>query len=176
MTPGDRIEVTQTELGPTDRASLEVLGSIDFELVYLALLTREGVKPVSRWEKQLDESGIRALRQIGLRTRQVRRTVRTGKAFTETIFGLAPAYLEVYAQHFEGRPVDKSAETVRIEGFLFGYPPCCVAQYIKRAYAPNEFPTHRREILFHWACKGCILTPLLAGHYERIHQIARQFG
>jgi hypothetical protein len=138
-------------------------------------LTREGVKPVSRWEKQLDESGIKALRQIGLRTRQVRRTVRTGKAFTETIFGLAPAYLEVYAQHFEGRPVDKSAETVRIEGFLFGYPPCCVAQYIKRAYAPNEFPTHKREILFHWTCKGCILTPLLIDQYERIHQLARQF-
>jgi hypothetical protein len=156
------------------RAALGVLGKIDFELAYLALLTREGVKPVSRWEKPLAESGTEALEQIGLLTRQVTRTVRTGKAFTEAVFGRTPAYLEAYAQHFEGRPVDKSAETVRIEGFLFGYPPCCVAQYIKRPYAPNEFPTHKRDILFHWTCKGCIITPLLVPLYEKVHRLTRQ--
>lgn len=174
MTPHESKEGTLVKLDPAVLASLGTLRSIDFELAYLALLTREGVKPVSRWEKPLDASGLEALEQIGLRTRQVHRTVRTGKAFRETVFGRAPAYLEVYARHFEGRPVDKSAETVRIEGFLFGYPPCCVAQYIKRAYAPNEFPTHKREILFHWTCQGCIITPLLTPLYERIHQLVRE--
>ena len=162
------------ELDGAVRTALAVLGQVDFELAYLALLTREGVKPVSRWEKPLAESAAEALEQMGLLTRQVARTVRTGKAFTETIFGRAPAYLEAYAQHFEGQPVDKSAETVRIEGFLFGYPPCCVAQYIKRSYAPNEFPTHKREILFHWTCKGCIITPLLVPLYERVYHLTRQ--
>jgi len=53
----------------------------------------------------------------------VPRIVRNGKTFTETIFSVTPAYLEVYANHFQDLPVDKSAETVRIEGFLFGSPP-----------------------------------------------------
>lgn len=168
-------DAMQIESDPAMRAAIQHIKAIDFELAYLALLSREGLKPVSRWEKALDEPALEAFRQIGLLTRPVRRRVRTGKAFTETIFGRTPAYLEVYAQHFEDRPVDKSAETVRIEGFLFGYPPCCVAQYIKHPYAPNEFPAQKREILFHWSCEGCILTPLLMPLYERLHQLARQY-
>ncbi len=165
----------QIESNPAILAAIRHIKAIDFELAYLALLSREGLKPVSRWEKALDEPALDAFRQIGLLTRPVRRRVRTGKAFTETIFGKTPAYLEVYAQHFDDQPVDKSAETVRIEGFLFGYPPCCVAQYIKHPYAPNEFPAQKREILFHWSCEGCILTPLLMPLYEGLHQLARQY-
>ncbi|UCD48577.1 MAG: hypothetical protein JSW27_13705 [Phycisphaerales bacterium] len=165
----------QIEADPTTRAAIQHLKGLDFELAYLALLTREGLKPISRWEKTLDEPALEALREIGLLTRPVRRRVRTGLAFTETIFGKSPAYLEVYAQHFENLPVDKSAETIRVEGFLFGYPPCCVAQYIKHPYAPNEFPGHKQEILFHWTCEGCILTPLLMPLYERIHQLTQQY-
>ena len=174
MTPHKTKQDTSTGCDSTLMAPLGTLRSIDFELAYLALLTREGVKPASRWEKPLDAPGLKALEQIGLRTRQVHRTVRTGKGFTETVFGQAPAYLKAYAQHFEDRPVDKSAETVRIEGFLFGYPPCCVAQYIRQPYAPNEFPTQKREILFHWTCKGCVITPLLIPLYERVHQLVQQ--
>ncbi len=104
----------------------------------------------------------------------MRRTVRMGKAFDEMIFSLAPAYVEIYANHFADQPVDKSAETVRIEGFLFGYPPCCVAQYVKHHYAPNEFPTHKQEALFHWACKGCQITPLLLPAYEDICRLVEE--
>lgn len=168
-------DALQIDSDPTMLAAIQHLRTIDFELAYLALLTREGVKPISRWEKALDEPALEALREAGLLTRQVHRRVRTGQAFTETIFGRTSPYLEVYAQHFEDLPVDKSAETVRVEGFLFGYPPCCVAQYIKHPYAPHEFPVQKQEILFHWTCEGCILTPLLMPLYERIYQIVRQY-
>ncbi len=163
----------QMELDAATARAVRHLKNVDFELAYLALLTREGLKPLSRWEKPLDGPDLKALRQIGLRTQSVPRTVRNGQAFTETVFSRTPAYIEVYVSHFENLPVDKSAETVRVEGFLFGYPPCCVAQYIRQAYAPNEFPTHEQEILFHWTCKGCVVTPLLIPAYERTYRLAQ---
>lgn len=158
------------ELDPAVTDNIRVLKAIDFELAYLALLTHQGLKPVSRWEKPLDEAGIEALTRLGLQPRQIPRRVRMGKAFDETIFGLLQGCLDIYAEHFADQPVDKSAETIRLEGYLFGYPPCCVAQYVKHHYAPNEFPTHKQEALFHWACKGCQITPLLVPAYEEIHR------
>jgi len=174
MTDSINQEEMQIQSNATGLAALRHLKTVDFELAYLALLTREGLKPLSRWERPLDPPDLDALHEVGLLTRAIRRKVRSGKAFTETLFARTPAYLEVYAEHFKGLPVDKSAETVRIEGFLFGYPPCCVAQYIRHPYAPNEFPTHKREILFHWSCRDCILTPLLMPQYKRLHQFVMQ--
>ncbi len=142
MTPSDCPTDMQAELARPIAQALRYLKTVDFELAYLALLTREGLKPLSRWEKSLEKPGLEALEQSGLQVRQVSRTVRTGKAFTETIFSRTPAYREAYASHFDNLPVDKSAETVRIEGFLFGYPPCCVAQYVRQPYAPNELPIY----------------------------------
>ncbi len=161
----------------SDDAALDALRhlkSIDFELAYLALLTREGVKPISRWEKPLTPADVEALVRLGLQSQGVQRKVRSGKRFTETIFGRTRPYIDVYAAHFEGQAVDKSAETVRIEGFLFGYPPCCVAQYIRHPYAPHAFPTHKQEILFHWTCQGCVITPVLAPQYERVHRFLQK--
>ncbi len=44
---------------------VRALKEIDFELAYLALLTCEGLKPLSRWEKPLDDNGLELLRQTG---------------------------------------------------------------------------------------------------------------
>lgn len=162
------------DLDPAARDHIRALKAIDFELAYLAWLTHQGLKPVSRWERPLNEAGLDALRHLGLQPRQIPRTVRMGKAFDETIFGLTRGYLDIYAGHFANRPVDKSAETVRIEGYLFGYPPCCIAQYVKHHYAPNEFPTDKQQTLFHWACKGCQITPLLMPAYEEIRRLVER--
>ena len=150
---------------------IRLLKSVDFELAYLAMLTREGLKPLSRWQEPLDESAWNALKNMDLSVERIERKLRSGKRFEEKIFGRTAAHLEIYAEHFRDRPVDKSAETVRLEGFLFGYPPCCIAQYIKQPYAPHEFPMQQQEILCHWSCKGCIITPSLMPHYERIHRL-----
>lgn len=156
-------------------AKIRALKAVDFELAYLALLTYEGIKPLSRWEKPTDDRTLVALRGMGLHTERVRRKVRSGKAFDETIFSRTCMPLEIYAEHFRDRPVDKSAETVRVEGFLFGYPPCCVSQYVRQPYAPHEFPMQQQEVLFHWSCRGCVITPSLIRHYERIHRIVHAF-
>lgn len=150
-------------------SSLRALKAIDFELAYLALLTREGLKPLSRWEKHLDKNNIELLHRLGLVTAQVRRKVKTQDEVIETIFSRSPAYIELYEQRFANTDVDKSTETQRFEGFLFGYPSCCIEQYIKQPYARNNLADHQQKILFHWACNNCTVTPVLLSAYERIY-------
>ncbi len=157
------------------RECVQALKSVDFELAYLALLTWEGVKPLSRWEKPLGEDALALLDRIGLLTRSVRRTVKTGKQVVETVFSVSPAYLHIYEQNFAGQPVDKSAETVRLEGFLFGYPPCCVEQYTKQPYAPNDLPDESRRILFHWPCGNCRITPLVLPAYRKVYAAVENY-
>ena len=159
---------------PEFQACLLALRRIDFELAYLVLLTREGLKPLSRWEKSLDDEGLRLLGQVGLLAKQIRRTVKTGSEVIETVFSRTPACIELYERAFAGTPVDKSAATQRIEGFLFGYPPCCIEQYIRKPYIPNDMTDHDREVLFHWACPGCKVTPVLLDAYKSIHTLLAQ--
>lgn len=148
---------------------LRALRQIDFELAYLALLTREGLKPLSRWEKPLDDNGLGLLREIGLLTSRVRRRVKTSKAVVETIFSRTPATIQLYERSFGETPIDKSARTQRIEGFLFGYPACCIEQYIRKPYAPNNLMDRDQKILFHWACRDCKVTPVLLAAYRSIY-------
>jgi len=150
---------------------IKALKEIDFELAYLALLTCEGLKPLSRWEKPLDEQGLQLLQRMGLLTKQIQRTVKTSKLILETIFSRSPGYIQLYEQRFANTPIDKSAETQRLEGFLFGYPACCVNQYIHRPYAPNNLPAEEQKILFHWACRDCKITPLLLPAYKKAYNL-----
>jgi hypothetical protein len=156
---------------PEFQGYLRSLKEIDFELAYLVMLTREGIKPLSRWEKPLADEGLELLKRMDLITKRVRRTVKTGKEFVETIFSRTLAYLRLYEQAFGNTPIDKSAPTQRLEGFLFGYPPCCVNQYIRKPYAPNNLPEQDQKILFHWACRGCKVTPALLPAYRSVHDL-----
>lgn len=148
---------------------IQALTEIDFELAYLALLTCRGLKPLSRWEKPLADDGLELLQQIGLLTRQVRRTVKTSKEVVETIFSRLPAYIQLYEQRFANKPIDKYVQTRRFEGLLFGYPPCCIEQYIRRPYAPNKLIAQEQKILFHWACTNCKITPVLLNAYKIVY-------
>ena len=146
------------------------LKEMDFELAYLALLTCQGLKPLSRWEKAVESRTLDLLQRMGLRTKQIRRTVKTGKEVIETIFSGASGYIQLYEKRFGGTPIDKSAQTVRFEGFLFGFPPCCVDQYIRQPYGKNSLAPEQQKILFHWACKDCKITPTLLPAYLRLHE------
>jgi len=156
---------------PEFNRSLRALKEIDFELAYLAALTREGLKPLSRWEKSLTDDDLELLRRTGLITKQVRRTVKTGKEVVETIFSRMPAYILLYERTFGNTPIDKSPQTQRFEGFLFGYPPCCVNHYIRKPYAPNNLTDREQKILFHWACRDCKVTPSLLPAYKSVHDL-----
>lgn len=154
---------------------LKTLSQIDQELAYLAALTTQGVKPLSRWEKPLADDALRQLDRLGLLAEQIRRSVKTGKEVIETVFGRAPGHVDLYKQRFDNTPIDKSAATQRFEGFLFGYPPCCIEHYIRRAYAPNGLAEEDQKILFHWACKGCAITPTLVPAYRAVHNCLGEY-
>jgi hypothetical protein len=152
---------------------IKVLKEIDIELAYLALLTCEGLKPLSRWEKPLDDNGLGLLQQIGLLTKQIQRTVKTGKEVLEIIFSVSAGYIQLYEKMFAGMPIDKSAQTQRFEGFLFGFPPCCVDEYIRHPYVKNNLNPEDQKILFHWACKDCKITPVLLPAYKSVHNFLK---
>jgi len=156
---------------PEFQGYLRSLKKIDFELAYLAILTREGIKPLSRWEKPLVDEGLELLQRIDLLTRQVQRTVKTGKEVVETIFSRTPACIRLYEKTFGNTPIDKSARTQQFEGFLFGYPPCCVNHYIRKPYAPNNLTDREQKILFHWACRDCKVTPTLLPAYKNAYDL-----
>jgi len=147
--------------------------NLEFELAYLSLLTRQGLKPLSRWEKPFGGETPGALQKLGLKTRVVERSVQTGKRLTELLFSTSAQCLDVYAGRFGDRPVDHSRETVRLEGLLFGYPTCCVESYVARGYARNSLRRRDQRILFHWACPHCAITPLLMPQYRRIYRACR---
>jgi hypothetical protein len=149
---------------------LSRLKEVDFELAYLALLTNKGLKPLSRWEKSLNDEQINLLRQMGLHVKRITRTVKTGRQVFETIFSRLQSYVHLYEERFQNTAIDKSAATVRFEGFLFGYPPCCTEEYVQHPYAPNDLSPDSQKIIFHWACKGCKVTPKLLEQYRNIHQ------
>jgi hypothetical protein len=57
-----RIKETALNIdSPKIKTCVRQLKEIDFELAYLATLTGEGLKPLSRWEKSLDDSVLELL-------------------------------------------------------------------------------------------------------------------
>lgn len=146
------------------------LRRLDFELAYLALLTRAEMKHLSRWEIHLAEWQRDILKELGLKVAVVPRRVRSGRRIEETIFSPTDGYIEVYLEHFKGKPVDRSPRTQRMEGALFGYPPCCVEHFLRKGYTRNSLPSEDQHILFHWACPSCRVTPYLVPRYREIYR------
>ena len=149
---------------------LLALKQIDFELAYLALLTYLDIKPLSRWEKPLADKELGRLRAMNLLVKQITRTVKSGEKIIENIFSHSQAYIRMYEQYFGNTEIKKNAQSQRFEGFLFGYPPCCIEQYIRKPYAPNNLEEKEQKILFHWACKNCGITPFILLCYKSVFE------
>ena len=145
-----------------------VLAGLDAELRYLMLLSERGLKPLSRWEGPFGRREEAAVDALGLGSRTIRRRLRGGDPIRELVFGRSPGYLELYARRLEGTRLGHTAERQRLEGFLFGYPSCCVESFIRYGYRENDLAAEDQELLFHWACRGCRITPALLGEYRRI--------
>jgi len=148
----------------------KLVRNLDPELAYLTLLTAEGLKPISRWEGPFGSEEIKALESLGLGPVVVERKLLSGRTVHELLFGLNRSYLKAYRRMFSGSPVAKSEEDIRLEGFLFGYPPCCVEEFIEEGYHENGFPPDDQRLLFHWACRGCCVTPLLLPEYRSVRE------
>jgi hypothetical protein len=150
------------------------LRNVEFDLLYLGLLTKEQVKPLSRWEGEFGRTEIRTLTSMGLKTKAVERSLQSGRKSEELIFSKDRGAIEAYADAFKKKPIDYSGETKRLEGRLFGYPECCVQSFAERGYLTNGVDEHDQEILFHWACPDCVVTPELLPRYRAIHEEAKR--
>jgi hypothetical protein len=148
----------------------EMLKQFEFDLSYLIMLTSEGLKPSSRWEKAVPQGLEQAIEEQSLQTAYVRRKLQNGNTTTELIFSPSETYPELYLRRFDNTLIDKSIETQRFEGFLFGFPPCCVESFAAAGYQTNEIDAEDQRLLFHWACPHCQISPLLVPEYRRIYR------
>ncbi|RQW02504.1 MAG: hypothetical protein EH225_08370, partial [Calditrichaeota bacterium] len=142
----------------------------EFELFYLAELTRRRLKPLSRWEKPLNNSQKKWLQQQDLHVETIPRLTLNKTRIYETVFSSSSRYTDLYLRKFRGSFLDKSAASQRFEGILFGYPPCCVEQFIEKPYTRNRFKKENQEILFHWACPDCRITRELIQYYRPVYK------
>ena len=150
------------------------LRNIEFDLLYLGLLTKEQVKPLSRWEGEFRRTEIKALKSLGLKTKTVERYLASGRIFQELIFSEDAGAIRAYANAFTRKPFDHSRHTALLEGRLFGYPGCCVDSFVTHGYVPNGLDEEDQKILFHWACSHCKVTPGLLPRYRNIYEEARR--
>ena len=154
--------------------TFENIPKMEFEFFYLAELTRQHVKPLSRWEKPLPAKYRQWLKKRGLQTDFIRRRTESGDTLVETVFSQSTRFLDYYRKQFEGSNLNKLPETQIKEGFLFGYPACCVKQFVRYPYVENNLPRENQQKLFHWACPGCRATPELLPYYQKIYDATRE--
>jgi hypothetical protein len=147
----------------------------DFEFYYLIELTKQKIKPLSRWEKPLTDSLQQELKKHGLFVDTVPRKTFFNRRIYETIFSTSSRYLNLYQHKFYNTSLKKNGVTQKIEGLLFGYPSCCVNQFIRKPYHKNNLNKNVQEILFHWACSECRATAQLVPYYQTIHNQTMQW-
>jgi hypothetical protein len=147
------------------------ISRIDPELEYLILLTRAGLKPLSRWEAGLGGDARRAVEGTGLFVDTVERRTRLGRRVHETVFARRSRHVDAYRKRYDKTRLKDAPEDARYQGQLFGYPSCCVSTFIERPYTPNGLARRDQEILFHWACPSCNATPGLVREYRRAGEI-----
>ncbi|MCD4818546.1 MAG: T9SS type A sorting domain-containing protein [Candidatus Cloacimonetes bacterium] len=142
---------------------------IDFQFTYLSLLTKERIKPLSRWEIKITSKELKLLKYLGLKAELIPRKLKNGRTIYETVFSKSRHYLEYYEKFFSYKPIDHQKKDMKTEGFLFGYPSCCVNNFIENGYTSNNFQGKEQELLFHWICPECRITPSLFKYYRNIH-------
>ncbi len=147
----------------------------NFEFYYLTELTKQKIKPLSRIEKQISRKAIRWLKKQGLFVDLVQRKALNDHRIIETIFSTSGRYIQFYRNRFENTLLHKNTDEMQLEGFLFGYPSCCVHQFIQKPYIHNHLSKTDQSVLFHWACPHCRITPELIPYYRPIYNSVKEW-
>ncbi len=156
---------------------LRDLTCLPFELAYLVLLTRSKLKPLSRWEAALTPSETDLLNGYGLEVAPVIRSTLFGRRLPRVVFSKSDRRIDEYKKRFDGKRLNDMPVVVREEGWFFGYPSCCVEQFIRKPYVVNNIPRADQRILFHWACPDCMSTRSLLREYTVIYrECVHMFG
>ncbi|MGC8744092.1 MAG: hypothetical protein ACP5T0_09455 [Verrucomicrobiia bacterium] len=146
------------------------LKQLGFQLAYLALLTKNGIKPLSRWEDDLSPDSEIILTRLNLKTKRIVRFTHSGKPVVEHIFSISDKCLNLYENYFNYKMLDSSPLSIWLEGILFGYPSCCVENFIKNGYSRNNLDNATQGLLFHRACPNCKVSQILADNYRKVYE------
>ncbi len=146
------------------------LTRLNFQLAYLVMLTGCGLKPLSRWEGDLGDEASDIIMSSDLVLDTVTRRSGIGRKHLETIFARDGRRTDLYQKRFAGTAFKHTPDTVRLEGQLFGYPACCIDEFVCNPYTHNRLCPQDQEILFHWACQNCLATPGLLRDYRKVHR------
>lgn len=138
------------------------------DLLYLALLTQEGIKSLSRIEHNLSTQQLEEIGKLGLVVDRITRIAQNGTSIVHVVFSNHPKLVQQYKKEFDGAVLTKSSEVIRKEGVYFGYPRCCIEAFVEHRYEPNDLATEEQAILFHWACLRCKKTSQLLPRYREI--------
>jgi len=140
------------------------------DLLYLAYLTAQGIKPLSRWEMDISPEQRVGIERLGLYVSSLTRSTEWGRLVSHTIFSRRRSLLQLHRSAFDGRAIRNDDQSVRREGLDFGYPACCVDAFIENGYQSNGFAPQDQGILFYWACPDCDQTIRLLPEYRHIFQ------
>jgi len=138
------------------------------DLLYLAYLTAQGIKPLSRWEMDITPEERVEIERLGLHISTLTRSTEWGRLVSHTIFSRRRSLLQLHRSAFDGTAISYDDHSVRREGLDFGYPACCVDAFIEKGYQNNRFVPQDQGILFHWACPDCDQTKRLLPEYRQI--------
>ena len=137
------------------------------DAVYLGILTARGVKPLSRLEYDAGSDILDCLRAMGLHIAAVTRVARSGAQVRHTVFSRDPQFVQCYRADFDGRLLrGETRAVIRREAHYFGYPACCAEAYCCAPHMPNDLTAEEQSLLFHHACPGCRVTPVLIPRYR----------
>ena len=56
--------------------------------------------------------------------------------------------LDLYVSRFNRKRLSSSPGETRFKGFMFGYPSCCVEEFVRRPYSTNDIAAADQRILF----------------------------
>ncbi len=141
--------------------------------IYLLKLVELGLKPLGQWAGPLTEKQQAMLAGSGLARGVLRRLPPEGGEIVVTIFSRDAALVRQHVNAFDGASLISSPERLRLEGAHFGYPSCCVENFIMHGQKPNGLPPEVQGLLFHWACPDCVPSRQLAESYRVVYDSLR---
>jgi hypothetical protein len=136
------------------------LKRLDKRIALLAVLTVQGIKPVSKIDgfEGPDEAVAGLLREMGLEVE-----VEKSGCKTDILFGKKKAMGKYHkAESLKGK--EKICEV----GKVFGYPDCCSRFFAEFMMGEADGKPGKKQPLEHFICPGCKESPRLLKKYKKV--------
>ncbi|MBR9680775.1 MAG: hypothetical protein GOU98_03035 [Candidatus Altiarchaeota archaeon] len=144
-------------------SDLEKLAKLDIKMAVLALLTAEGVKPMSRVDSFEGPEKVvsKIIEKLGLTVE-----IKTEGCKSEILFGSGRGL----AKYKDALKL-KGGEKVYEMGLAFGYPKCCSKYFSEFLTGLKNEKPDKLKPLEHFSCPNCRLSPSLQKKYQEAYDL-----